>query len=366
MYLSLSYSQMLLVAEMRSRTPDRSRIEQLEQAILQHPDLRKQVTEHVRNGSRDVAVQAFDPSHRPGILRIVRIPKGTKVRITYSPDDRDYVQSLYWYLGILLPITESHLCTYTHAYRPKRGIVSEIHQILSATIKGYHHQVVIAQEDVESCFDHAPIALVHHLLPPWTIGQVKMLQQRFRETVISSGKRLQGGPQGHPAICALVNLVLDHILAPIRKRYEGRVILINYSDDFAFIGTGDDVREMRKEVQAALNAHGMALNPDKSRTTRIGPGAKVIILGLELEWMASAPRTIIRPKRQAYRNLSDKIAGATHNKHIQAIIRSWKAHYNGLCNDADHNRRTQEAISEGLRRHSAGNPQPSRPDFGGI
>ncbi|MBX3742112.1 MAG: hypothetical protein KF712_14030 [Akkermansiaceae bacterium] len=351
---------------MRSRNPDRSRIEQLEQTILQHPDLRKQVTEHVRNGNRDVTVQAFDPSHRPGILRIVRIPKGTKVRITYSPDDRDYVQSLYWYLGILLPITESHLCDHTHAYRPRRGIQTEIRQILSVITTGYDHQVVIAQEDVKFCFDHAPIALILHMLPPWTAGQVILLQQRYRETVIPNGMRPQGGPQGHPAICALVNLVLDHILAPTRKRFEGHATLINFSDDFAFVGTGDYVREMRKEVQAALNAHGMTLNPDKRRTTRVGPGAKVIILGLEFEWMAADPRPIIRPKRQAYRNLSDKIAGATHNKHIQAIIRSWKAHYIALCNDADHDRRTQEAISEGLRRHSAGKPQTSRPNFGGI
>jgi hypothetical protein len=361
MYPSLPYLQMLLVAEMRSSTPVRSRIEQLEEAILHHSDLRKQVTEHVRNGNRDITIQPFDPNHRPGILRIVRIPKTTKVRITYSPDDRDYLQSLYWYLGILLPITESHLCDHTHAYRPKRGIETEVRQILSAVTTGYGHQVVIAQEDVKSCFDHAPVALILHMLPPWTAGQVILLQQRYRETVIPSGMRPQGGPQGHPAICALVNLVLDHILAPPRKRFEGSVTLINFSDDFAFVGTGDDVQEMRKEVQAALNAHGMTLNPDKRRTTYVGPGAKVIILGVELEWMSSYPRPIIRPKRQAYRNLSDKVAGATHNKHIQAITRSWKAHYDRLCNDPDQYRRTQIAISEGLRRHSASNPPPPAP-----
>lgn len=366
MHRSLTLLQTLLVAEMGHRSSNRSQVEQLEQDILQHPDLHMKVTEHVRNGNRDVPVHEFDPNHRPGILRIVKIPKGTKIRITYSPDDRDYVQSLYWYLGILLPITESLLCDHTHAYRPKRGIETELRQVLSAVTTGYDHQVVIGQEDVKSCFDHARIALVLHKLPPWTAGQVILLQQRYRETVIPSGMRPQGGPQGHPAICALVNMVLDHILAPIRNRFEGRAILINFSDDFAFVGTGNDVREMRKEVQSALKAHGMTLNPDKHRTTRVGPGAKVIILGLELEWMTSNPRPIIRPKRQAYMNLSDKVAGTIHNKHIRSITGSWKAHYDGLCNDADHDSRTRTAISEGLRRHSAGIPQLSRPVHGGI
>lgn len=362
MYPSLSYLKTLLVAEKGSRTPDRSRIEQLEQAILQHPDLRKQVAEHVRKGHRDVAIQAYDPNHRPGILRIVRIPKGNKVRITYSPDDRDYVQSLYWYLGIILPITESHLCDHTHAYRPNRSIDTEIRQILSvvATSDG---QIVIRQEDVKSCFDSLPISLIHHLLPPWTLKQVILLQQRYRETVIPRGMRPKGGPQGHPAVCALINLTLDFILAPVRQRFEGRVILINYSDDIVLVGSGNDARQMRKEAEEALNAHGVTLNPDKSRTTRVGPGAKTVILGLELEWMTSNPRPIIRPKRQAYGNLSDKIAEATHNKHIQSIVGGWKAHY-GQCNDPDHHRRTQEAIAEGHRRHSAGTPQPPAPSMG--
>jgi hypothetical protein len=365
MIASMSSLQTLLVAETRSGSPDRSRVEQLEQAILHHPKLRKRVDEHLRDSNRDIAVLAFDPNHRPGILRVVKIPKGTKVRLTYSPDDRDYLQSLYWYLGILQPISESHLCDHTHAYRPNRSIKTEIRQILSAVTKGYGQQVVIGQEDVKSCFDHLPIALIHHLLPCQTLGQVILLQQRYRETVIPRGMRPKGGPQGHPAVCALINLTLDHILAPIRQRYEDRAILSNFSDDLVFVGSGNDVRAMRKEVEAALNAHGVVLNPDKSWTTRIGPGARTVILGFEFEWVTSNHRPIIRPKRQAYGNLSDKIAAATHTKNIRSIISGWKAHY-GLSNDPDHHGRTQAAIAEGQRRHSAGNPQPPRPVHGGI
>jgi hypothetical protein len=187
-----------------------------------------------------------------------------------------------------------------------------------------------------------------------------MLLSRYKETTLAMGIRPNGGPQGHPAVCAIVNLTLDQILIPIRRRYQGCAILCNYSDDLAFVGPRETVRAMRREAEAALNAHGVMLNPTKSRATHLEPGAKTVILGFEFEWKAADKWPTTRPKAQAYLNLSDRIAAAAHVLQIQATIKGWKAHYD-MCNDPDHRHRTFTAVNEGFDRHIAGQPKLFRP-----
>lgn len=364
MFVSLSHLQILLVAEVWTGSPCPTRLGQIEHLILHHPELGHRVNEHLRKSTRDTSIRAFDPNHKPGILKVVRIQNEAKVRLTYSPDDTDYTQSLYWYLGILLPLAESMLSDHSHAYRPNRNIGTEMKQILMA-ISGGDHRTVIAQEDVKSCFDNLPIAVIHHLLPSQTREQVMLLQQRYRETIASHGLRPKGGPQGHPAVCALINMAMDFILAAVRQQYKGQAVLINFSDDLTMVGPEHIIRDMRNDAKVALRAHNVTLNPKKSRLTRVELGAKTTILGLELEWMTSTTDPVIRPKQQAYRNLTEKIAAAVHNRSKEAIITSWKAHYNSLCNDPDHQRRTQSAIVEGLRRLFAGTPPTTRPVYGG-
>ncbi|MBX3743217.1 MAG: hypothetical protein KF712_19690 [Akkermansiaceae bacterium] len=271
----------------------------------------------------------------------------------YSPTNEDYVQSLYWYLGIIRPISEAILHDSTHAYRPNRGIDSEIEEFRKAVIvQPGGRPVTVAQEDIVECFDNAPIALVLNYLPPFTRKQVTILLQRYRETVRVRDRYPHGGPQGHPATCALVNMTIDHLLAPIRKDYTGRAFIITYSDDLTIIGDSITVLEVTQAIRRAFARHGLQLNQLKSRRTPIIPGSKIVLLGYEFEWgydINKAP--IIRPKRGAYENLSDKIGSADTHFRIRTVIQGWKACY-GWTNDPEHASRTKQAIDEGLRRHS--------------
>lgn len=353
MNVSLQNLQFLLVAEIRNGHQDGHRMSELEQEILHHPELRVLVGKHALERRRISAVRDFDPNHIPDILAVRPVRKGEKIRITYSPSNEDYIQSLYSYLGIIRPISESILHDSIHAYRPNRGIDTEIYEVQKA-ISRYEgsEPVTVGQEDISDCFDRVPIALILHLLPPITRKQTVMLQERFVQTAWKQDRPPRGGPQGHPAMCALVNMTLDFLLSPIRKEYAGKANIISYSDDLTIIGPEAIVREATGAIRSALASQGVQLNPHKSRRTRIVPGSKITLLGYEFEWGHDIHRApVIRPKRGAYQNLSDKIAGAITNKQIHAIIQGWKAHY-GWTTDPEHPRRTQQAIDEGLRRHS--------------
>lgn len=356
MYNTFHELKRKLVAEMLTPCGSRDAARELEMAILGSWENRSLVAQHALERRSIRSVADFDPLYRPGILRVIPIRKpGKKVRITYSPEDCDFVHSLYLNFGIIGTLSEAILSDDAHAYRPHRGIETAINQLLAIVARQQGGPTAVYQDDIESCFDNVPVNNILHLLPPHTERQVRMLQTRFRETTSTRASHPRGLPQGHPASCPLVNMCLNLILQPVRGRYRGQAILLNYSDDLALAGPEEVVKSMRDDTEEVLNANGLHLHPGKRRQTIIDTGERITFLGYELDWNNGKGMPNIRPKRQAYQNLEDKLAVAGSLPQIRAIKNGWISHYR-MTNDPAHRSRTDAAIQAGLTRQQTRHP----------
>ncbi len=356
--LPINTLQKLLWQALGGAHHDQNVISKLTRWILQHPELQilVQLRAYERRGIR--AIAPYDPEHQPGVFTIRIIKRNGKARIVFSPSDSDYVQAQYYLIGIIGPIAESVVHGDTCAYITGRGTESAIFKAINRTQRT--PQCVWWQLDIQDCFNTIPTSVVIAVFPPQARKYIALVQQRHRE--LNSGA--SGLPQGHPISAAVVNVVINFLLAPIRHGLNEGTTVISYSDDITPVGPRDETMRIGREIEQTLRDHGMKLNPEKSRRDTPAQGRTMTLLGYELQWRAPQLPPVIGPRRRAYAQLTGAIANSLDRNHVEAIMRGWKNAYR-LSNDPTHLHRMQDAIRDGFNRwHQLHTTRPMAPTPG--
>jgi hypothetical protein len=325
----LEILQRLLLEALRKGHLSASVIDKLVMAILRNPELAQMVRQraHERRGLQ--VVPQFDPNHVPGVMQKKTIITRGKRRVVFSPTDVDYCQALYWLLGNIGPIADYSVHADTHAYVKGRGIDDAVESAITAI--NITTDCVCMQEDIADCFNTVPTGIVQTEFPPRVWNYIAQVCDRHRELM----RAATGMPQGHPISAAVINVVINKLLMPIRQRYNGVAYIGTYSDDLTRAGPREIAMQARADISKVLAENGMMLNASKSRSARPTQGQPVTILGYELEWQTPQGRPLIRPRRRAYESLSAALAIAVDLNHAAAIIKGWQNAYR-LTNDPRH------------------------------
>lgn len=165
----------------------------------------------------------------------------------------------------------------------------------------------VLEGDIVGCFDH-----ISH---DWMLNRIPMDKAILRGWLKAGyvEKRTlfatdEGTPQGGVISPALANMTLDGLervlqrafprkdLGRGRGKYNPKVHLVRYADDFIITGTSEEVlrNEVRPLVEQFLAVRGLALSADKTRITHIDEG--VDFLGQHLRKYHG--KLLVTPSRQ--------------------------------------------------------------------